>query len=378
VARKRIPRSLPPLSEILSGVAGSGSPDQGSKQAVLVRELRKAAKRFRKKRAQPFYAMREVAGFFHAPLRSVAVAYQVLEDEGLLNCIRSAQTLLTGSADSTQRTVRGVVGIPLWLLSMVISPHTRALHIALEERLRQKGYVAEFIFFRTDENCQPEFAERLLRHDLNYVIWHTPHPLGAQVQIAMEERGIRQIVIQPADSPQSYLPPNYLLDWQPAYRAMAQAWRAAGIRRIFIPTPRYLPSSQAMDLFCKLIKTYDMDIDVVEGNLRTFVKLAGEHPSSSVAFMDQQGADLLCNKDPAALEQLLRITRVAFCRGPISLPYFMNRPAHADIIGFAAEEIADRLVNDLAHQLGQGAQPPHSFEAFYHPREALNGPKESL
>jgi hypothetical protein len=376
VSRKRISRSLPPLPEVFRNFTGFS--ESSNKQSILLQELRKASRRLRKRKSQPFYSMREVADFFKAPLRTVAIAYEALEDEGLFNRVRSSQTLLIGSADSTQSVVRGVVGIPIWLLSIVVSPFSRTFHLELEERLRKKGYVADFIFFRTGEDCQPDFADRLLRHGLNYVIWHTPHPLGSQVQLSMKDHGIRQIIIQPTESPRSQMQPNYLLDWQPAYHEMAAAWRDARISRVLIPKPVYMPSKQALRGFCQLLKSHGMDTRLVEGNARSLLEGVGERASTAVAFMDQQGADTLCNEDPAIIEQILAISRVAFCRGPIHLPYFEHRPGYADILGFSASEIVDRLVNEMGNLSGRGAEAPHCFQAVYHPRQPLNGQKESL
>jgi hypothetical protein len=86
----------------------------------------------------------------------------------------------------------------------------------------------------------------------------------------------------------------------------------------------------------------------------------------------------LCNEDPAIIEQILAISRVAFCRGRIHLPYFEHRVARADILGFSASEMVDRIVNDLGHLSGRGADTPHCFEAAYQPQQPLNGQKESL
>jgi hypothetical protein len=238
--------------------------------------------------------------------------------------------------------------------------------------------VADFIFFRTGEDCQPDFAERLLRHGLNYLIWHTPHPLGSQVQLVMRDHAIRQIIIQPTESPRSQMQPNYLLNWQPAYHELAGAWRDAGIRRVLIPKPPYVPSKQALRNFSQLLKSYGMEADLVEGNTRKLLDTIGDAASTAVAFMDQQGADALCNEDPAVIAQILTTSRVGFCRGPINLPYFQHRPAYADVLGFSATEMVDKIVNDLGNLSGRKAETPHYFEAVYHPQQALNGQKESL
>lgn len=376
MSRKAIPRTLPPLAKVFSGFAGFS--DDNNKQRLLLDELRKAARRLRKQKSQPFYSMRDIAAFFKAPLRTVAIAYEALESEGLFNRVRSSQTQLIGSTDSTQHVVRGVVGIPIWLLSIVISPYTRVLHIGLEERLRKKGFVADMIFFRTGEDCEPDFADRLLRHNLNTLIWHTPHPLSSQVLLAVRDHGVRCITMQPVETQGSSIKPNYLMNWDPAYLALAQSWQRSGIRRVYIPKPTYLPSQCALKNFVKLLDDGGMEVQQTEGNASALFEKVRNQKSAVVAFIDQQGADAFCNEDPWTIAQILKVSRVAFCRGPIRLPYFENRPAEVDIVGFSPLEIADRIVTDLCDPSVHPNHDPYTFDAAYHPQQASNSIKDSL
>src|SRR5438132_12364204 len=98
---------------------------------------------------------------------------------------------------------------------------------------------------------------------------------------------------------------------------MANGWREAGIRRVLIPKPLYLPSQRALKNFCSVINAVEIDTQTTDGNARALLDRIGQDGSSTaVAFMDQQGADALCNEDPQVIEQILQISRVAFCRGP--------------------------------------------------------------
>ncbi|MGB8353418.1 MAG: hypothetical protein WCD79_05995 [Chthoniobacteraceae bacterium] len=376
MSRKAIPRSLPPLTKVFSNFVGFS--EDNNKQRLLLDELRKAARRLKKPKSQPFYSMREVAGFFQTPLRTVAIAYETLEKEGLFNRVRSSQTQLIGSTDSTQNIVRGVVGIPIWLLSIVISPYTRVLHTGLEERLRKKGFVADLIFFRTGEDYEPDFADRLLRHNLNTLIWHTPHPLSSQVLLAVRDHGVRCIIMQPMEAQGSNIQPNYLMNWDPAYQALARSWQQSGIRRVFIPKPIYLPAQRALKNFVKLLDDSGMEVQQTEANAATLLEKTRNNKSSVVAFLDQQGADVLCNENPSTIEHILKIARVAFCRGPIRLPYFENRPVEVDIVGFSPLEIAGRIVDDLCDPSVHPNQAPRTFNAAYHPQQASNSITDSL
>ena len=375
VPRKPISRPLPPLGDLF------GKPmltEECNKQQVVLEQLRKAAKRLRKRKSQPFYSMREIAAFFQASLRTVALAYEDLEQEGLLDRLRGSKTMLIGTADMTQNLIRGVVGIPMWLHSIVMSPFTRVMWMELDERLRKNGFVADFIFFRTGEDCLPDFGERLLNHNLNFVIWHTPHPLAYHVRLFMQDHGIRQIIIQMKESPASKFPPAYLMDWQPAYQAMATSWQNAGIRHVIIPRPLYLPSQQALKNFRRFLGGFGMETEVVEGDAQALLANVRDNKITAVAFFDQQGANPLCNENPAVIEEISKVARLAFCRGLIRLPYFEDRPMRVDIVGFSPIEMAERIAGDLCKRSKAEADKPHTFEAAYLPEKAFSEVADAL
>lgn len=378
MARKRILRNLPPLSETFKAVPAFS--ESGNKQLNLLEELRRAAKRLRKRQSLPFYSMREVAEYFSLPLRTVALVYETLELEGILNRIRGSKTLLVGKTITPRMPVRGVVGIPIWLHALVVSPYSRALHVEMEERLRENGFVADFIFFRTEEIHEPDFTQRLLHHNLDQVIWHTPHPLASNVLLSLKDHGVQQIVIQSSESPTSIAVPTYLQDWQPAYREMAKTWRAAGIKTVIVPDPVYLPSKRAIKIFSSTLVRHGLKVELVEGSaaaLHRKLFATRKKFNYGVAFMDQQGADTICNEEPVILEQVVSAFRVAFCRGPIRLPYFNHRPAKVDLIRFSPIEIADRVAQDL-NNINRTQGIVHVFQATYHPLVSLSNQTESL
>lgn len=376
MSRKCIPRSLPPLGEVFDGFVGFSESD--IKQHLLLQELRKAANELRTPESQPFYSMREIAEFFAVPLRTVAIVYENLEREGLINRIRSSQTVLLGNVEFTQKLVRGVVGIPIWLHSLVISPHARIFFIDLEERLRKSGFIADFIFFRTREDYQPDFTERLLRHNLNYLIWHTPHLLASHVLLSMQDHGIRQITIQQMEAQVSQAKPNYLLNWEPAYQKLARTWKESGIKNVLIRKPEYLPSQRALAGFGKILNAHGMEITLTEAITSTLLEELKNKRNTAFAFLDQEQADIMCSEDPVAIEQIMKIARVAFCRGPIRLPYFHKRPSQVDIVSVSASVMADRIVSDLCQQSGRQVDTPYIFEAIYQSGVALNSNWEKL
>lgn len=368
MARTQVERSLPSITSTFRMFQGFNS--STSRQAALLKELRSAAKKLRLKDARPFFSMRDVGAHFEVPLRTVAIAYEQLELEGLLNRIRGSKTMLMGKALSPRKPVRALIGIPLWLHAVVVSPYSRLLHVELEDRLRRCGFVADIIFFRGNEVASPEFANRLLQHNLDYILWHTPHPSASQVILSLKDSGVRQIIIQPADNPISRALPTYFQDWQAAYKLMATDWRKHAIKTVLLSEPIYLPSKKAMKSFEATLRSEGIDMRIVAGTAdqlrRTALSLSGS--STVVAFLDQLGADTICNEEPVLIAQILKHCRVAFCRGPLRVPYFQHRNVCADLVRFSAPEIAEKVVRDIQDGKILAGGHMHTFQAHYEPQ----------
>ena len=378
MARKPIYRDLPPPTALISDF--SGFDEKFSKQQALTIQLRKIARRLQKTKTRAFYSMREVVDQFKVPLRTVALAYEALEHEGMLNRHRSSKTLLVGKKIGPRKTVRAVVGVPIWLHAMVVAPYSRNFHIELEDRLRQHGFVADLIFFRGEEVSSPDFAHRLIEHNLDYVLWHTPHPHAIDALRTLQDHGVSQVLIQSTDSQFRLALPTYLQDWQVAYHTMAEAWFAAGIRHVISPEPIYLPSKRAKIAIANTLIEHGMTVQFVEGDANTLLAEAGRHAQGecAVAFLDQEGADAICNEEPVLIEQLLRICRIGFCRGPIRMPYFHHRDALIDLVRFSATDIASRIAAELSETLTAKPQVLYTFEARYEPQVSFRSSAELL
>ncbi|MET0263243.1 MAG: hypothetical protein ABW223_10125 [Rariglobus sp.] len=378
MARKPILRDLPASDLLVNDFAGFD--EKLSKQFALTEHLRKVARRLQKTKARPFYSMREIVDQFKVPLRTVALAYETLEHEGILNRRRSSQTVLVGKTLSPRKVVRAVVGIPVWLHAMVVAPYSRILHIELEDRLRQHGFVADLIFFRGEEVASPDFAQRLIEHNLDYVLWHTPHPHAIDVLRTLQDHGVRQVLIQPIDSQLRIALPSYLQDWHVAYRTMAAAWHDAGIRHAIIPDPVYLPSKRAKTVIANTLIAAGIEVHFELSNAAALLAAASAYRPGecAVAFIDQEGADAICNEEPVIIEQLIKTCRVGFCRGPIRIPYFHHRDARIDIVRFSATDIATRIATDLSETLPSAQQTLHTFEARYLPQVSFQASAELL
>jgi len=379
MGRKHILRVLPPLQQASPGF--TGFPEGYSKQRGLIDKLRGMANRLKKTKPQPFYSMREIAGYFGVPLRTCAIAYETLEHEGILNRIRGSQTLLAGRNTAPRKAVRAVVGIPVWLHSIVISPYTRAFYMKLEDELRNNGFVVDFIFFHGNEVEHPDFAERLVRHNLDILFWHTPHPLATQVLFFLRDHGTQLVFIQNAGSTTSMHCSIYLQDWQRAYHDMAQALAAKGIQRVVVPEPDYMPSKRALKGFSATMEMSGIEVEIIQGEPDVLLHKAKQLSKGNrgmIAFMDQQVADMLCSQEPVVIEKVLQLVPVAFCRGPIRIPYFERREGKVDIIGFSPSQMATKIVHDFCRSPVLPGGVIHTFHATYQPSISLNSIHEPL
>ncbi len=378
MARKNIQRSLPSLQDAFKDFIGFS--DEESKQIALTRHLESTVNRLRKKSSQPFYSMRTIVDFFGVPLRTVALAYESLEKKGLLIRIRGSQTLLAGKSTSPSKTVRAVVGVPVRLHTFVASPYSRKFYVELEEGLRKCGFVADLIFYRGEEVARPEFAERLAHHNLDSVLWHTPPAMARNAILLLRDQGVQQLLIQPTESQMDLSLPTYLQDWQTGYRDLATDWQQAGVRRVFVPRPMRSSSSRAMRAFASALTEKGLEVQEFSGEpqeLWSKLEETSKRTIPGVAFLDQEGADAICNENPVPVEELTRKYRLAFCRGIIRIPYFHHREAKVDVVMFSATEMADRIANDIRRMpVKEGAI--FTFKAGYESQVSLSAKIEAL
>ena len=213
-------RDLPDLGS-LQPLPGPKATDNRSEGLLPL--LRETVEKVRQDNPVTFYSMRQVAASFRAPMRAVAQAFRHLQAEGLLTCVRGSRTLVAGRKRQPQRPIRGVVGLPILLPAFAGSPNWPILFTALEEELRRHDFVADFVFFQEDEDLSPEFAERLLRHELDVLFWFVP-PAGAQQTIDLvRDAGVR-IVLLARDDLYSPTAQYRLSPAQPAEAGGSKHW----------------------------------------------------------------------------------------------------------------------------------------------------------
>jgi hypothetical protein len=374
MSRVIVHRTLLPLKKVLGPTFRF--PSGKSRQHVMTEGLREAAKKLMSENSQPFYSMREVADYFQAPLGTISLVYKALENEGIINRIRSSRTVLVGKKVLSRDAVRGVVGIPIWLHSIMLLVYTRTLAMDLEEHLRRSGYVADLTFHSTkEEEADPEFATRLLRHRLDAVILHTPIADCRQNILSLRERGVRVLVIQRKEARRDLPAVIYLQDYQSAYQKMAAQWHHAGIRKVWLWSPLAdLHYKAEADTFKAILNRQGLEMEFVQdepGDLLKRIRLAKSKASMVVAFLDGTHSEKICNCEPQIVEQISQIARLAFCVGSIRVPYLHSRKIKADLVDFAPTEIASRLADDICRLSVLPDGICHTFVAYYHEQTLL-------
>ncbi len=374
MARMRMTTDLPPLPEAFPSFRGFAPGE--SRQQTITQLIRECARSLQRREARPFYPMRQIAAFFDAPLRTVAISYETLDSEGLLARIRGSKTVLAGKRITARKPVNAVVGLPISLQAMIASPFECRLQMELEERLRARGHVADSIFFRPNEDYEPAFAERLVRHDLDFVVWHSPHPLAAHVLLSLRERGVRLVLLQPAESPLRVSARSHVLSWQNAYREMAAAWAADGVRRAVFAEPEHLLARRALRQLAPLLAEHAIKTHTVEADPSALSPLltpaSGPKDGKSVlGFMDFASADALCNGYPDFIDEISRHARVAFCRGAVRVPRLVTRRTRVDVVDLDAAALAEGVVEDLRDEQNQQEGVRATFHAEFLPQVVM-------
>jgi hypothetical protein len=368
MARKPTTNDLPSIKDAFPAFKGFTQGE--NKQQAIIRLLRDCARSMQRKDPRPFYPMRQAAVFFGASLRTIAIAYETLDREGALSRIRGSQTLLPGKKVAARQPVNGVIGLPISLQAMLSAPFECQLQIELEERLRVRGFVADSIFFRPSEDYAPAFAERLLKHNLDAIIWHSPHPLASHVLMSLRERGVRLILLQPAEASLRIAARNHILAWHDAYRAMAASWAAAGICKAYFVEPELLFSRRALHQMPAILDEFGIASEVIEATESAvalkFPSTAAALGSTVLGFMDFVTADTLCNGYPELIDRIATHARIAFCRGAVRIPRLVTRRICVDIVDLNPVVLAKEVVADFCDVQNIQDGPRATFQAEYH------------
>ncbi|MEI9999104.1 MAG: hypothetical protein WDO13_07990 [Verrucomicrobiota bacterium] len=87
----------------------------------------------------------------------------------------------------------------------------------------------------------------------------------------------------------------------------------------------------------------------------------------ALGFLEMRTAHQFCNHEPMIMEKLAQRARLAFCRGPLCVPYLQSRGIRPDVVSLSPVEIAGKLTEDIQMlpRLADGYR--HTFEASLWP-----------
>lgn len=346
MARKRIPRTVPPFARLYPRFRGF--PPQAHLGAELARCLRETIARVRTVEPQPFYSIRDTAAFFRVSFKTAADAYARLEREGLLTRIRGAQTLLHGSRARSTHAIRGVVGVPVYLPPLVVGTDWRAFLVRLEDELRRRHYVTDFILYSRREQSRDELVERMLEHDLDLVLWYAPIQVHAPTMLRLRDAGIRLVVL--SDGKGVFPSEQYHLDLVQAIDEGVAAWQAEGVTSyVILQSPEY-PSQHAFDIAQNVLARRQIDAEVrqvADDAMEDTVRALTRRRAAGVILLSHMWYERLCGRYPVAMEDLFRRTRVFLTQGPVYAPYLTGKTVYADSIELPNDDMARRIAADI-------------------------------
>lgn len=373
MARKTVARTLLPLARLFPRFRGFHPSDH--QLASLQRMLRQAIRRVQRNQPHAFYSMREVSEFFGVPLSNVALAYKKLAEEGLLTQVRGSMTLVAGRKQQSRTSVRAVVGVPIWVDGFAIVQDLPPFHPAIEDELWRYNILCHFIFYRHSEQADPSFAERLLAHQLDAVVWFVPPVNAIPCMRLIQDNGVRQIVI--GDKTRIFPSHQYFLDWDDALHRGIQHWKQEKIASVVISRPPVNSNLTTMfpshDLFTlqQALNQKRLPYTVSDFRQRDF----GEHvadlirePNVGIIFVNYYWIATLLSFAQKEMIQLFQKRRVLLTRVPTNLPAITQQDVALDLIHLDWQTIVRRVAKDLATQRHVPIHKPVTFPARWQPR----------
>lgn len=353
-------RDLPDLG-VLHPCYAAGKADNRSERVLPL--LRETAERVRRDTPVAFYSMRQVAAFSGAPMKAVVRAFRRLQAEGVLTCLRGSRTLVTGRKRQPMRPVRGVVGLPVYLPSFADSTGWQEFFPALEEELRRHDYVADFVFFRSGEDKSPDFVERLLRHQLDILVWYAPPSSADQAMAAMRDAGVRVVAVGGAEPlachyglvPGSVEAARVFRGWVRSGVREIRFWVAPGEANLWVTNPHSGYDAVAAD--CGL--GWTLERVAVE---HVPARVAAVPGSAGVLFQDGGWLAQLLAAHPAALRTLCARHRVLLADDRPWRPVDAGRGLAVDKACSTLTAVARRIADDIA----SGKAWTHSRPVWLH------------
>ena len=364
MSRIRLPHSLPPLTRFEAEFWQLVQ--SRTKTAALLEVLRHVARAGRGETGQPFYSARAVCAAFGLPMSIVLRVFAALEQEGLLLRLRGSGTLLQPGKVQPSTPVRGVVGVPLWQYGYCNLTDWRLLAVSLEEALRRHGFVADLIFYQTDDPAR--LRERLVAHHLDYLVWFKPLAEHAMIMNTLADGGVHIAAVTHRGVPLSQ--PGYRLRIEVATRRAFVAWRRAGLRSVVVamqppPVPEYLARIHALTEAAQLDCHPEFLADA-QSYPELLARLA-RRPACGVWWPDDLLLGVACQHHLDRVVRLVRRHRV-LTGEHLEIPESYLTGCQFETTAFHWPTITARIADDIATGRLLQQKAPVTFDAKLHLR----------
>jgi DNA-binding LacI/PurR family transcriptional regulator len=350
--------SLPDLSEERK--------DPNDRTLLMTKSLRRVAERSRGKTPSPFYSIRAVADHFGVAPTTVSRIYSRLKEEGLLASIWGSTTFIQPARVYKQLRMRAVVSLPALLSSFRILPDYRMFFIALQDSLFKCGFAARLVFHDDDEADKPGFAELLIAHRSDFVVWLDPTLKNLSIAARLIDRGVRLITI--GDALVSGDGKAYTIKRRTALKKCLACWQRQGIQTVRIlhkgaPELRERYGTIETTL-CEARLRYSF-IDLGSSSSKNELTRLGKTSHSAFVLPSAKFVAQLSPANAASLREMSQHCRVLLCDGPVDPADIYFPPKNVDLISVDWFRAASRIVRDLANPLSYSIKRPTTFEATW-------------
>ncbi len=358
MGRKIIERDLPDLNTVFR--AFKGFDDEQNQTQLLGDMLKKLALDVQKDEPRPFYSLRQIAQFFDVPYATVARVYKRLHEEGILIRLRGSVTLVQPKKAQPRKPVHGVVGVPIWLYGFVYFNDWRYFYFKLEEHLRRHGLVADFVFFNVDEASHPDLGERMLQHNLDYLVWFIPEPPSIPLMQRLDDGGVRVITLTP---PRHQFPfYTYHLSWQQGFQQLLRTWAQEGVREVIVfhtaADLEYVPMLKEL-MRQQGIRTLYSDTILEPESVKPVLE---DHPQAAVMLLDVHRSERLTVLTD--LPAVLRRRKSAVCN-LLDLDKVTLKGIKVDTVMMDWDAVAKRISDDIVSGRIYQTREPVTLEAVF-------------
>jgi hypothetical protein len=335
--------------------------------------LRHKARVTRNKKPKEFYSIREVANHFDVPATTVSRIFTQLKAEGLLTTVWGSKTFVVPTCIDNGLRIRGIVALPASVVSFCTLRQYRNFFSEIRDALWEFGFATQLLFYEGNDPGQPMFAERLLKHKLDIVIWLLPTAKLKQTIARLVDRGIRVITV--ADSAEEWRGCGYSVDRQPAIRDALLSWRKDGVRSVTVLQNSRCRLSGTVTLLEKCLRDAAMPYSFANAELLHLEDMLAARAQQAIPGIIFPSSDVtvpFAARDPARFARLSERSRILLLDGAIDIPGLDAVPVSTEVVEVDSQTIAKQLVSDIIQSTRPRKTEPVIFRAKWIPAAINN------